>query len=207
MANLIRLKQIESGSYLNTAATIGQDFSQSVVDIITGEVAAALPDGVISSSVQIDILQTTNFVGFSSSISNSFGEVYTQLASITGSIETGLSVSVATSFSQSNAIFAQFSSSISSELSASNSNTNIIFNQLSESVNLELSASNTIFTQFSSSISSELSASSANVIDISSSVNSRLSNLESFTSSLDNGFATDAELTTTASQIIDQGEW
>ena len=59
MANLIRLKQIESGSFLNTAATIGQDFSQSVVDIITGEVAAALPDGVVSSSAQIIISQTT----------------------------------------------------------------------------------------------------------------------------------------------------
>jgi methyltransferase-like protein len=185
MANLIRLKQIESGSYLNTAATIGQDFSQSVIDIISTEVTAVLPDGVISSSVQIDLLQTTNFVGFSSSISNSFGDVYMELASITGSIETGLSASVATSFSQSNAIFNQFSSSIHSELSQSN----------------------TIFTQFSSSINTQISASSANTIDISSSVNARLVNLESFSSSLDNGFATDAELTLTSSQIIDQGEW
>ena len=167
MANLIKLKQIESGSYLNTAATIGQDFSQSVVDIITGEVAAALPDGVISSSIQVDILQTTNFNGFSSSISNSFGDVYIELASITGSLETGLSASVATSFSQSNAIF----------------------------------------TQFSSSVHIELSASSANIINISSSVNNRLTNLESFSSSLDNGFATDLELQQTSSMIIDQGEW
>lgn len=138
MANLIRLKQIESGSYLNTAATIGQDFSQSVVDIIIGEVTAVLPDGVVSSSIQIDILQTTNFVGFSSSISNSFGDVYTELASITGSLESGLSASVATSFSQSNA---------------------------------------------------------------------RITSLELFSSSLDNGFATDVELQQTSSQIIDQGEW
>ena len=185
MANLIRLKQIESGSYLNTAATIGQDFSQSVVDIITGEVAAALPDGVISSSIQVDILQTTNFGGFSSSISTSFNDVYIELANITGALETGLSASVATSFSQSNAVFNQFSSSIHSEISQSN----ILFNQ------------------FSSSIHSEISASSSNTIDISASVNSRLVNLESFSSSLDNGFATDAELTITSSQIIDQGEW
>jgi hypothetical protein len=167
MANLIRLKQIESGSFLNTAATIGQDFSQSVVDIITGEVIGVLPEGVISSSIQVDLLQTTNFAGFSSSISNSFGDIYTELVSITGSIETGLSASVATSFSQSNAIF----------------------------------------TQFSSSINTQISASSANTIDISASVNSRLVNLETFSSSLDNGFATDAELTLTSSQIIDQGEW
>lgn len=183
MANLIRLKQIESGSQLQTSANIGNDFSesvntiisqsletslsQSIVNIITNNVAAVLPDGVISSSAQINVLQTTNFVEFSSSISNSFEDVYIQLISITGSIETGLSASVATSFSQSNNTFAQFSSSIGNQISAS----------------------------------------SANTIDISASVNSRLVNLESFSSSLDNTFATDAELTTTSSQIIDQGEW
>jgi hypothetical protein len=59
MANLIRLKQIESGSFLNTAATIGQDFSQSVIDIITTEVTAVLPDGIISSSAQIVLGDTT----------------------------------------------------------------------------------------------------------------------------------------------------
>ena len=53
MATLIRLKQLESGSFLNTAATIGQDFSQSVVDIVEGEIVAFLPDGVVSSSAQI----------------------------------------------------------------------------------------------------------------------------------------------------------
>ena len=72
-----------------------------------------------------------------------------ELASITGSIESGLSASVATSFSQSNAIFTQFSSSLDTRVDA----------------------------------------------------------LESFSSSLDNSFATDAELTLTSSQIIDQGEW
>ena len=53
MATLIRLKQLESGSFLNTAATIGQDFEQSVVDIVQGEIVAFLPDGVVSSSAQI----------------------------------------------------------------------------------------------------------------------------------------------------------
>ena len=142
MANLIRLKQIESGSALNTAASVGQDFSQSVFEIIDAA-------GLISSSVQVNVLQTTNFSGFSSSISTSFADVYMELASITGSIESGLSASVATSFSQSNAIFTQFSSSLDTRVDA----------------------------------------------------------LESFSSSLDNGFATDAELTLTSSQIIDQGEW
>ena len=154
MATFIRLKQIESGSSLQAAATVGNDFSasvneivsqslettlsQSIVNIIVNNLEASLPDGVISSSVQVDLLQTTNFVGFSSSISNSFGDIYTELASITGSIESGLSSSVATSFSQSNA---------------------------------------------------------------------RITQLELFSSSLDNGFATDAELTLTSSQIVDQGEW
>jgi hypothetical protein len=183
MANLIRLKQIESGSALTTAAETGTNFSASVnniisqslettlsasiVNIITNNVVAVLPDGVISSSIQVDLLETTNFVEFSSSISNSFGDIYAELASITGSLETGLSASVATSFSQSNAIF----------------------------------------TQFSSSINTQISASSANTLNISSSVSSRLTNLESFSSSLNDTFATDAELTTTSSLIVDQGEW
>jgi hypothetical protein len=54
MANLIRLKQIESGSSLNTAASVGADFSASVIDVVTGQIAATLPDGVISSSAQLD---------------------------------------------------------------------------------------------------------------------------------------------------------
>lgn len=184
MANLIRLKQIESGSALQTSAAVGTDFSASVnsivsqsiettfsssiINIITNNVGAVLPEGVISSSIQVDLLQTTNFVEFSSSISNSFGDVYNELISITDSIETGLSASVATSFSQSNAIF----------------------------------------TQFSSSINTQISASSANTINISESVNSRLVNLELFSSSLDNTYATDAEVYVSQSTInIDMGEW
>lgn len=70
MANLIKLKQIESGSALQVAADTGTDFSQSVnnivsqsiqttfsasiVQIITNNVGAVLPDGLISSSAQLD---------------------------------------------------------------------------------------------------------------------------------------------------------
>jgi hypothetical protein len=53
MATLIRLKQIESGSALQTSAEIGTDFSQSVVNIVESEIVAFLPDGVVSSSAQI----------------------------------------------------------------------------------------------------------------------------------------------------------
>lgn len=59
MASLIRLKQIESGSALNTAAQVGADFSQSVINIITSEVEAVLPEGVISSSAQVVLSDTT----------------------------------------------------------------------------------------------------------------------------------------------------
>lgn len=74
MANLIRLKQIESGSALQTSAAVGTDFSASVnnivsqsiettfsasiVQIITNNVGAVLPDGVISSSAQIVLADT-----------------------------------------------------------------------------------------------------------------------------------------------------
>ena len=70
MANLIRLKQIESGSALQVSAEVGTDFtasvnsvvsqslesslSASVIQIITNNVGAVLPEGVISSSVQLD---------------------------------------------------------------------------------------------------------------------------------------------------------
>jgi hypothetical protein len=61
MANLIRLKQIESSSYLEAAGAVGQDFSQSVISIITAEVQAVLPDGTVSGSSQvIDILNSLN---------------------------------------------------------------------------------------------------------------------------------------------------
>ena len=75
MANFIRLKQIESGSALQTSAAVGTDFSASVneivsqslettfsssiINIITNNVGAVLPDGVISSSAQIILADTT----------------------------------------------------------------------------------------------------------------------------------------------------
>jgi len=61
MANLIRLKQIESGSALQVSAEVGADFSQSVLNIVINDVAAVLPDGVVSSSAQVvDILVPLN---------------------------------------------------------------------------------------------------------------------------------------------------
>jgi hypothetical protein len=139
MANLIRLKQIESGSFLNTAATIGQDFSQSVVDIIIGEVTAVLPDGIISSSAQIVLGDTTG----------------------------------------------------------------------------QLSGSRVIGDIAATSINYEdiiglptLVSGSAQIIDILIPLNQHSASINEFTASLDNTFATDAELAFSQSNIdIDMGEW
>jgi hypothetical protein len=90
MANLIRLKQIESGSALQTSAAIGTDFSQSVIAIVQGNIAATLPDGIISSSVQVNILQTTNFAGFSSSINTQISASSANTLNISSSVNTRL---------------------------------------------------------------------------------------------------------------------
>jgi hypothetical protein len=194
MANLIRLKQIESGSQLNTAASVGADFSSSVteiisqsletsfsasiVNIILNNVTAVLPDGVISSSTQVDIKETTNFVEFSSSISTSIAETNINVISF--------SSSVASTFDD---IYTELETGLSASIATSISHSNLTFNELSASVQ------------------SQLSSSLSNTIVISESVNSRLVNLEIFSSSLNDTYATDAELTTTSSQILDQGEW
>ena len=82
MANLIRLKQIESGSALQVSAEVGSDFSQSVLNIVTGEVNAVLPDGVISSSAQLNgttlrniTIAPLNSDGYSLIVSGALGVV------------------------------------------------------------------------------------------------------------------------------------
>lgn len=75
MANLIRLKQIESSSALIAAGAAGGDFSQSIINVITGEVQAILPDGVVSGSSQvIDILNPLN--QFTASLGDTFATDY-----------------------------------------------------------------------------------------------------------------------------------
>jgi hypothetical protein len=148
MANLIRLKQIESGSALQTSAEVGADFSQSVINIVESQVQGILPDGVVSGSSQIFI---TGTIGYND-------------------IATDIEVAV-----------------VSSSLSASQ-------------VLISSSISSSIVTALSGSLSS--------ITILSSSVNTRLTNLESFSSSLDNSFATDAELTLSQSNLnVDMGEW
>ena len=139
MATFIRLKQIESGSALNTAAQVGSDFSQSVVNIITGEVTAVLPDGIVSSSAQIVIGDTTGQLSGSRVI----GDI------------------VATSINYEDIIGLP-----------------------------------------------TLVSGSAQIIDILIPLNQHSASINEFTASLDNTFATDAELAFSQSNIdIDMGEW
>jgi hypothetical protein len=127
MASLIRLKQIESGSSLELAAGVGADFSQSVIDIIQDNVAATLPEGVVSSSAQINLVSASNYAGFvvqldltmssdletrvvSSSLAQTIG-ILSQTYVTTGSFNS-YTQSVSQSFSASSATLNQFSSSL-----------------------------------------------------------------------------------------------
>ena len=84
MANLIRLKQIESSSALIAAGAAGGDFSQSVINVVTGEIVAVLPDGIVSGSSQvIDILNPLN--QFTASLNQTYAtdyEVYVTASNI-----------------------------------------------------------------------------------------------------------------------------
>ena len=99
MANLIRLKQIESGSALQTSADIGTNitnsvnnivsqslettFSASIVNIITNNVAAVLPDGVVSGSSQIYISGTIGYSDLATDL---------EVAVVSGSIATTIGI-------------------------------------------------------------------------------------------------------------------
>lgn len=122
MANLIRLKQIESGSSLGTAAQVGQDFSQSVINIIQNEVVGILPDGVVSGSSQIFI---TGTIGYDD-------------------IATDLEVAVVSSSISASQIL--ISSSISSSIAATLSGSALSVTALSQSVSASLNVINTSYT-------------------------------------------------------------
>ena len=101
MANLIRLKQIESGSALQTSAQIGTDISGSVIGIISSSLSGALSIlatdlevSVISSSIAATInviaagtgfVTTGSFHAYTSSLGNTFAtdqEVYLTASAI-----------------------------------------------------------------------------------------------------------------------------
>lgn len=122
MANLIRLKQIESGSALQTSAEIGTDFSQSVIDIVQSEVVGVLPEGVVSGSSQITISSTTG---------------YTDIA-------TDLEVAVISSSLSASQVL--ISSSISSSIAATLSGSALSITALSQSVSASLRTITTSYT-------------------------------------------------------------
>lgn len=120
MASLIRLKQIESGSSLQSAADVGADFSASVYEIIDGA-------GLISSSAQVNLVSASNYAEFvvqldvtmssdlerqivSSSLAQTIG-ILSQTYLTTGSFNS-YTQSVSQSFSASSTTFNQFSSSL-----------------------------------------------------------------------------------------------
>jgi hypothetical protein len=122
MANLIRLKQIESGSALQTSAAIGTDFSQSVIDIIQDNVAATLPNGIVSGSSQIFI---TGTIGYND-------------------IATDLEVAVISSSLSASQVL--ISSSISASIAATLSGSALSVTALSQSVSASLRAITTSYT-------------------------------------------------------------
>lgn len=82
MAQLIQLKQIESSSALANAADVGSDFSQSVINVVTGEIVGVLPDGILSGSSQLDgstiknlVISTRDADSYSLIISGAMGVV------------------------------------------------------------------------------------------------------------------------------------
>ncbi len=153
MASLIRLKQIESGSSLSQAASVGSDFSSSVYEIIDGA-------GLISSSAQVILQQTTGQLSGSK---------------IVGDIQ-------ATSVDYTNVLNKPTLVSGSSQIDATST------------------------TNWTTGIKSQLNSNT--VVSGSTQVIGILSSLNQFTASLDNTFATDAELAVTTSNLsIDMGEF
>lgn len=76
MATLIRLKQIESGSQLQTSANLGNDVSQSVINIISSSIVGILPDGLVSGSSQIELLSASGYNAFTESLNITFATDY-----------------------------------------------------------------------------------------------------------------------------------
>ena len=138
MANLIRLKQIESGSALTSAANIGTDFSQSVISIITGEVQAALPDGVVSSSAQIYITGTIGYNDIATDL---------EVAVISSSISASqilISSSIAATLSGSALSVTNLSSSVSASLNLISSSLNVFTSSIGLTIKQKLNTENVI---------------------------------------------------------------
>ena len=194
MASLIRLKQIESGSALQTSAEIGTDFSQSVIDIIQDNVVATLPEGVISSSVQVDLVQASNYDGFvvqldmtmssdleasviSASISQSL-VILSQTYVTTASLNT-LSSSLANTDSQSLYLIGLLSSSVQATSGDFSSSVASQFSSSYATIYSISSSMDTTINNLSSSIATTISASEAGQTALSGAISTTITNLSS----------------------------
>ena len=125
MANLIRLKQIESGSQLSTAASVGEDFSTSVFEIIDGA-------GLISSSAQVLLISASGYNDLATDL-----EVAVVSASVSSSqtlISASISSSIAATLSGSAFSVTALSSSVSTSLSLISSSIASVTGDFSASV-------------------------------------------------------------------------
>ena len=198
MASLIRLKQIESGSSLETSAQVGADFSGAVYQIIDGA-------GLISSSAQVDLVQASNYDGFvvqldmtmssdlernivSASISQSL-VILSQTYVTTASLNT-LSSSIANTDSQSlyligllsssvQATTGDFSSSVASQFSSSYATIYSISSSMDTTIDNLSSSFNTTINNLSSSIATTISASEAGQTALSETISTTINNLSS----------------------------
>jgi len=198
MASLIRLKQIESGSSLEQAASVGSDFSSSVFEIIDGA-------GLFSSSAQVNLVSASNYDGFvvkldvtmssdlernivSASISQSVA-LLSQTYVTTASLNT-LSSSLAVTDSQSLYLIGLLSSSVQATSGDFSSSVASQFSSSYATIYSISSSMNTTINNLSSSVATSLSASNANIISISSSINTSISSSDArfagFSSSIDN---------------------
>jgi len=154
MANLIRLKQIESSSALTTAASVGTDFSasvnqivsesiqttfsQSIIDIITNNVGATLPAGVVSGSSQIYISGTIGYNELATDL-----EVAVVSASVSSS-QTLISASIAATLSGSALSVINLSSSVSTSLSLISSSLSAFTSSIGLTIKAKLNTENVI---------------------------------------------------------------
>lgn len=187
MATLIRLKQIESSSYLESASVIGGDFSASVFEIIDGA-------GLFSSSQQVDLVSASNYDGFivqldmtmssdleasliSASISQSIN-ILSQTYVTTASLN-DLSASLAVTDSASAFIIAQLSSSVQSTTGDFSQSVAAQFSSSYATITSISSAFDTTIDNLSSSIVTTISASEAGQTALSGAISTTITNLSS----------------------------
>ena len=138
MANLIRLKQIESSALLESASVIAADFSAAVLEIVTGSVVGSLPAGVVSGSSQIYISGTIGYNELATDL-----EVAVVSASVSSS-QTLISASIAATLSGSALSVINLSSSVSTSLSLISSSLSAFTSSIGLTIKAKLNTENVI---------------------------------------------------------------